>query len=176
MAGEKPLRSRISPPLDVPSAPPRSSTDSRAMPRARIAAHRLERSRLGAGITHGFSRLREGLAVGLLDILSRDSATRSRQRRLGCRGTVVWPEFEVPVATRFEQDYRVCSKRLTRSGSRKPPANPAASCVTAPRSGHSRLESDLTDPAALQSLELADGYSERSAATGSILVARRPGP
>jgi hypothetical protein len=37
MAGERPLRSRMSPPLDVPSAPPRSSTDSSAMPRPRIA-------------------------------------------------------------------------------------------------------------------------------------------
>jgi hypothetical protein len=42
------------------------------------------------------------------------------------RARLAWPEFEVPVATRFEQDYRVCSRTLTRSRSRKPPANPAA--------------------------------------------------
>ena len=30
------------------------------------------------------------------------------------------------MATRVEQDYRVCSKTLIRSGSRKPPVNPAA--------------------------------------------------
>jgi hypothetical protein len=35
-------------------------------------------------------------------------------------------EFDVPVATRFEQDCRVCSKTLTRTGSQKPPVNPAA--------------------------------------------------
>jgi hypothetical protein len=29
--------------------------------------------------------------------------------------TLAWPEFAGPVATRFEQDCRVCSKPLTRS-------------------------------------------------------------
>ena len=38
IAGDRPLRIRMHPPLDVPSAPPRSSTDSRAIPRSTIAA------------------------------------------------------------------------------------------------------------------------------------------
>ena len=28
------------------------------------------------------------------------------------RATLAWPEFEVPVATRFEQDCRVCSRTV----------------------------------------------------------------
>src|SRR5450759_799438 len=37
MAGERPLRSRMQPPLDVPSAPPSSSAYSMAIPCSRIA-------------------------------------------------------------------------------------------------------------------------------------------
>jgi hypothetical protein len=50
------------------------------------------------------------------------------------RATLAWPEFEVPGATRFEQDCRVCSKTLTRSRSRKPPLNPAALHRSQPKS------------------------------------------
>src|SRR5207247_7923751 len=37
VAGERPFRSPMCPPVDVPSAPSRSSTDSTEMPRSRIA-------------------------------------------------------------------------------------------------------------------------------------------
>lgn len=47
---------------------------------------RLERGGPDTGIAGSFIRLRERLAIRLRDILSRDSATRSRQRRLGRRG------------------------------------------------------------------------------------------
>ena len=52
---------------------------------------------------------RQRLAIGLRNILSRDSATWSRQRRRGRRArTLTWPEFEVPVAT---FDCRFCSRK-----------------------------------------------------------------
>jgi hypothetical protein len=54
-----------------------------------------------AGVTSDFCERREWLAIRLADILSRDSATRSWQRRRGRRGrSLTWPEVEVPVATR----------------------------------------------------------------------------
>jgi hypothetical protein len=61
------------PPLDVPSAPSRSSTASSAMPRSRIASSNAVVSVPGS--PGRFARLRQRLTVSLLDILSRDSAT-----------------------------------------------------------------------------------------------------
>ncbi len=62
---------------------------------------RFQRGHVIARFTSHFSEGRKRLAIGLAHILSRDSATRSRQRRRGRRArTLTWPEFEVPVATR----------------------------------------------------------------------------
>lgn len=61
------------PPLDVPSAPSRSSTHSTTMPRSTMAS---VRGCLGAGIARGFARHRQRVAVSLLDVLSRDSQCR----------------------------------------------------------------------------------------------------
>jgi hypothetical protein len=52
---------------------------------------RSETGRSGAGVTGGFGGLRQRLAVGLLDILSRDLASQSGQRRPWSRwrGTLI---------------------------------------------------------------------------------------
>jgi hypothetical protein len=50
---------------------------------------------------------------------------------------LAWPEFNVLVANRFEEDCRVCSGTLTRSGSRKPPVNPAPFVETYSKIGFS---------------------------------------
>jgi hypothetical protein len=47
--------------------------------------HRFQQGRLCAGITRGFDRRRQGLAVRLVDVLSRDSATWLWQHRLTSR-------------------------------------------------------------------------------------------
>jgi len=74
-----------------------------------------KRHEMNAGITSRvMGKRRQGLTIGLRNVLSRDSATRSRQRGPGCRGRTSWPEFEVPVATRFEHDTRVCSRNVGR--------------------------------------------------------------
>ena len=46
------------------------------------------------------------------------------------RRTPAWPEFEVAVTMRFEQNCRVRSKTLARSGSRKPSGKPCGVSVT----------------------------------------------
>ena len=69
----------------------------------------LERCEIDAWIAgRVMSDGRQEVAIGLRDVLSRDSATWSRQRRRGRRArTLSWPEFEVPVAT---FDCRFCSR------------------------------------------------------------------
>jgi hypothetical protein len=132
VAGERQFRSRMHPPLDVPRAPWRSSTDSSAMPRSRIAL-------FNAAV----------LAPGSPDASpARATAHRPFARRLisgfrnpdtatppwSQRATLAWPEFEVPAATHFEQDCRACSRNVGPSGSRKCPVDPAAS----PRTNRAR--------------------------------------
>ncbi len=84
-----------------------------------------EKSHVGTWVAGHLGEFWQRLAIGLAHILSRDSATRPRQRRRGRRArTLTWPEFEVPVATR-----RIAAsvqKTLARSGRRKSPVNPAA--------------------------------------------------
>ena len=68
---------------------------------AAAGEERFQRSDVITRFTSDFSEDGERLAVSLADVLSRDSATRSRQRRRDRRSrTLTWPEFEVPVATR----------------------------------------------------------------------------
>jgi hypothetical protein len=70
-------------------------------PDAAAGEERFQRSDVITRFTSDFSEDGERLAVSLADVLSRDSATRSRQRRRDRRSrTLTWPEFEVPVATR----------------------------------------------------------------------------
>ncbi len=68
---------------------------------AAAGEERFQRSDVITRFTSDFSEDGERLAVSLADVLSRDSATRSRQRRRDRRSrTLTWAEFEVPVATR----------------------------------------------------------------------------
>ena len=113
------------PPLDVPSAPSRSSTDSTVIPRSRIAffnaaVGRRDRRTLRTARATAYPRSARHLISGFGKSVT---ATPPWSQR----ATLAWPEFELPVTTRFGQGCRVCLKTLTRSGSRKPPVNPAAS-------------------------------------------------
>jgi hypothetical protein len=113
------------PPLDVPSAPPRSSTDSSAMPSPRIAV--LSEAVLvpgspeaSVGSGRGSPSVCSTSYLGIRQPVTATPAVGGRGRHFH------GPNSRVPVATRFEQDCRVCSKTLGRPGSRKPPVNPAA--------------------------------------------------
>src|SRR5438552_837508 len=44
---------------------------------------------------------------------------------LVAEGALAWPEFEVPVATRFEQDTRVCSRNVGRLWKSEPSGKPS---------------------------------------------------
>jgi hypothetical protein len=75
----------------------------------RVADRLLKRSEMDARIAgRVMCEGRQRVAIGLRHILSRDLASQSGQRRRGRGGGArSSPEFEVPVATRFEQDYRL---------------------------------------------------------------------
>ena len=55
-------------------------------------------------------------AAYVFDVLSRDSATRSRQRRRGAEAPLSWREFDVPVGRVSNRIAASVQKTLTRSG------------------------------------------------------------
>ena len=80
----------------------------------RVADRSLKRREMNTRIAGRVMRKgRQRLAIGLRDILSPDSAIRTRQTPpWSQRATLAWPEFQVPVVTRFEQNCRVCSRKV----------------------------------------------------------------
>jgi len=77
----------------------------------RVGDRLLKREEMGAWIAARIMRQgRQWLAIGLGDILSRDSATGSRQRALVAADDTCMAEFEVPVGTRFRTGCRIRSK------------------------------------------------------------------
>ena len=117
------------PPLDIPRAPPSSSTLSIAIPTFDDGAS--ERGHLAAQITRGFARCRQRLAVRLLDVLSRDSATLtatplSRGGR-HLHGHLIRGAHGDASLTGLPR-----LLKAARSGNRKPPVNPAPLIVTNP--------------------------------------------
>jgi hypothetical protein len=88
----------------------------------RVGDRLLKRCEMNAWIARRVMRKGwQRVAIGLRDILSRDSATRSRQRpRWWQRATLSWPGFEGARGDAFRTGLPRLFKTLGRSGSRKP--------------------------------------------------------
>ena len=93
----------------------------------RVVNHLLERCEIDAWVAgRVMCDGRQRVTIGLRDVLSGFGNPVTATPPWSQKATLVRPEFEAPVATRFEQDLPRLFKNVDRSGSRKPPANPAA--------------------------------------------------